>query len=411
MSAYIAECCDCAAHMNDLYTLAVQRRPEDELLLEVARGSGRQEGARLAELLQYNLDWASLLEMARIHAVLPSLYVALSSIGWKDVPIEYRDKIEARFRRHAARNLMLTGELMQIIDACKARGITVMPFKGPVLSHRLYGNFAQRVFLDLDLLVSHDQADELCELLHERGYQSSLGAPASYEQTYFQFSRQLPLTQKDTGTTVEVHTALLKRSGARWTNLESLSQRAETLDVCGRSISVISAEELLLYLCVHGAKHCWERLGWICDVAQLLETCEHLDWSWTMDRAKELHCERQLSLGLVLAHELLETEILGEIGGAAGAAAKTLANDIAADIFRPKENGGSRLANPFRALWCHLRSRQLLRDRVYHIWDTTMRPTVADWRFIPLPRALSFLYYLLRPVRLVGKHLLSILRL
>jgi len=176
--------------MNDLHTLAVQRRPEDELLLEVARGSGRQEGPRLAELLQYNLDWASLLEMARIHAVLPSLYVALSSIGWKDVPIEYRDEIEARFRHHAARNLMLTGELIQIIDACKSRGITVMPFKGPILAHRLYGNFAQRVFLDLDLLVSHDQADELCELLHERGYQSSLGAPASYEQTYFQFSRQ-----------------------------------------------------------------------------------------------------------------------------------------------------------------------------------------------------------------------------
>src|SRR3712207_8653927 len=40
----------------------------------------------------------------------------------------------------------------------------------------------------------------------------------------------------------------------------------------------------LLILCVHGTKHIWGRLSWICDVAELLRTQPDMDWEYVLDR-------------------------------------------------------------------------------------------------------------------------------
>jgi hypothetical protein len=41
----------------------------------------------------------------------------------------------------------------------------------------------------------------------------------------------------------------------------------------------LSLENLLLVRCAHGSKHLWERLGWICDVAELIRVRkEKSDW-------------------------------------------------------------------------------------------------------------------------------------
>lgn len=396
--------------MNDLYTLATHRRPDAELLLLTARtGGGPSREARCLELLKSNLDWVSLLELARVHAVLPSLYMALKSIGWKHVPVHFRDEIEDRFRRQAAHNLLLAGELAQIIDACRSRQIPVIPFKGPVLAQRLYGNFAQRVFLDLDLLVGSDDAHELCELLRERGYQSCLGVPSFYEQAYFQFNRQIPLVARDCRAAAEVHTALLKKRGSQWTTLETLSRRAETIEFCGRLVPVISGEELFIFLCLHGEKHCWDRLGWICDIARLVETHTHLDWSWINMRAKELYCGPAVSLGLLLAHGLLGTEMPAQFDSTGGRSLIALANKTADQLLRPAPERRNRLVSPFRQLAFHVRSAQFFSDRVGHAWDVVLRPTISDWRFMPLPARLSVLHYVLRPTRLIGRFVLRVL--
>jgi hypothetical protein len=67
----------------------------------------------------------------------------------------------------------------------------------------------------------------------------------------------------------------------------------------------LAPEDLLLILCVHGAKHYWSRLGWICDVAALLRASPQLGWKRVIEQACQLGGKRMLALGLYLAHELL----------------------------------------------------------------------------------------------------------
>ena len=57
-------------------------------------------------------------------------------------------------------------------------------------------------------------------------------------------------------------------------------------------------------LCVHGAKHFWERLAWIVDIAQLV-TVREVDWKLLSEIAAERKCSRLLLLGLYLAHEVV----------------------------------------------------------------------------------------------------------
>ena len=75
----------------------------------------------------------------------------------------------------------------------------------------------------------------------------------------------------------------------------------------------MAPEDLLLILCVHGAKHYWSKLGWICDVAELLRVHPGLKWTALLLQAKQLGGRRILFLGLFLAHVLLGAGLPEEV--------------------------------------------------------------------------------------------------
>lgn len=60
----------------------------------------------------------------------------------------------------------------------------------------------------------------------------------------------------------------------------------------------------LLMLCLHGSKHLWSRLIWICDVAQLLAATPALDWTLVLREGRRVGLSRALALGVLLAHRL-----------------------------------------------------------------------------------------------------------
>ena len=77
----------------------------------------------------------------------------------------------------------------------------------------------------------------------------------------------------------------------------------------GRDVLSMSAEDLLMVLCVHGSKHCWERLTWVCDVAEMVRANPELGWEGILDRSGALHISRAVLLGLDLAKSLLDAPL------------------------------------------------------------------------------------------------------
>src|SRR5207245_4369807 len=125
--------------------------------------------------------------------------------------------------------------------------------------------------------------------------------------------------------------------------VEDVWARLEPLPLGGTLVRTLSAEHLLLVLCAHGAKHCWERLGWICDIAELLRRTPALDLSGMLAQARSLGVERIVRLGLRLAAELLDVPLPEAVPCRARDARPVgaLAAQVRAALFRRMPTGSS----------------------------------------------------------------------
>jgi hypothetical protein len=170
-------------------------------------------------------------------------------------------------------------------------------------------------------------------------------------------------------------------------------------------VSILSPEHLLLAICAHSTKHMWERLGWICDVALLLGGLQKPDWDKAMCLAQRVRAERMLLLGLFLANDLLEAPLPAEINSRLQAdhAIKWLAQRVRQRLFRAPGYRYEVLESfPF-----YFRLREGLRDKIQCCIQLTFAPGPGDWGSRRFPPALSILYQLFRPFRLVGKYVMD----
>jgi hypothetical protein len=170
---------------------------------------------------------------------------------------------------------------------------------------------AFRQFSDLDLLVHPQDADHAKALLWAQGYRWLDGRPP----TLFPRLRKVyELISPDRHVLVELHWALTSATFFFPLDPAPLWTRLETVSLLETPVRSLAPEDLLLILCVHGAKHHWSRLGWICDVAAVLRATPQLDWARCIAQASQLGGRRMLALGVRLAHDLLGAGLSTEVG-------------------------------------------------------------------------------------------------
>jgi ATP-binding cassette subfamily C protein len=114
---------------------------------------------------------------------------------------------------------------------------------------------------------------------------------------------------------VELQWEIVPRYFSFSLNLEVLRERLQLVPLGGATVPTVSPEDLLLILCVHVSKHFWERLLWVCDVAEVVKAHRGMDWGRLMERAAALGSERMLLPGLSLAHNLLEADLPKKVLG------------------------------------------------------------------------------------------------
>lgn len=380
--------------------------PEVEVLLLCARlSTDREKIERTGSLLREGLDWHCLLEMAQEHGMVPLLYRHLNDHYQDLIPAAVLDRLRKEFNRNKLCNLMLAGELVELLALFERHGIPAIPYKGPVLAASVYGNLALRKSGDLDLLLRREHVREARDLLVNRGYAPLAELNREQERIFFRFEREYWLTHKDLPIDVELQWQLMPKQFPFPLDVESLRGRLQEAQVGGTSVLTISPEDLLLILCVHGAKHFWERLHWICDVAEVVEAYCGMDWERVIEEATARGSDRMLSLGLFLANDLLGAELPEEVLRIVHSdpVVRTLAGEVCGWLFQGVDGSRGVLEgsefHPF-----HFRVRRRLRDKLRYWMRTVITPNHADWLDVPLPESLFPLYYLFRPVRLAGKY-------
>ncbi len=252
--------------------------------------------------------WEALLDMARRHAVIPHLYHSIRASHSQSAPPAGLAELQALFEANTQHNLYLTGTLRAILRAFEARGIAALPYKGPALAMRLYGNIALRQFGDLDILVRPQDARPAIKLLLDQGYQPLI--PSGITTAILnRFRKVCELGHPDSQVCVELHWALTSWTFYFPLDLASIWTRLDTVSVADEPVRAMGIEDTLLMLCVHGAKHQWGRLGWLCDVAALIRKYPELDWTALFAQADQLGGARMLLLGLQLVQSVIQVPL------------------------------------------------------------------------------------------------------
>jgi len=262
-------------------------RPEINLLLSCARTAlDKVITGRIRHLLEGEINWAYLLRMSRAHGIIPLLYRNLKATSADLVPPTIMEELQTEFRINAKRNYLLIGELFKILTLFNSNEIPALPFKGPVLGSSFYGDLALRPFCDLDILLRKKDIPQAKDLLLSRGYRLNFSLTPKQEIAFLHAHSEYSFIHEKSHILVELQWEILpSREFPLAYDLETPWKRLESTSLEGRIVPALSSEDLLLALCLHGAKHCWERLIWICDLAELIRVHKGIDWELVFEQA------------------------------------------------------------------------------------------------------------------------------
>ena len=348
------------------------------------------------------LDWLKAIDLAFGHGLSPVLISQVQQQAGARVPAAVRLRFNERFRAHTMRNFELTRELLEILSLLEKSDLAALAFKGPVLAQQLYGDLSLREFMDLDILVSPNSARTVMALLSSKGFEPQFVLTRQQFARFQRSSCHMGLYHPAKNVLVEVHWALLSPGYSFSPAIQIAWDSVQNVSIADRSIKTFSPETQLLFSCLHQAKHNWSRLGWMMDLAALIEQSPAMDWQRIQNRAGSFGTARMVRVSLRLAQRLFEVTLPGSItewvrndASSVKISERVLKHLLLADT---KAKQTMALDPFFRA------SMESLADRTFYWFDTILRPTPLEWALLPLPDRLYPLYYPIRVGRLLCKH-------
>jgi hypothetical protein len=282
----------------------VSDSPEWRLIVAVARTRMDEvQRERIRALLSSPIDWARMTEMASRHRVSAVSYPQLAREAIGAMPLDIRALLERDAARRIPDSLSLAAQMTGLLRAFEEARVPAVPFKGPALASMAYGSVALRDSSDLDFVLPQSHIPRAFEVMAGAGYRADLDAKSPREASFIargvagQFC-----FQREGRASVELHSEKTLRYFPIPLDFAGLSRRLCSLPVAGQPVRTFSPEDTLVLLAVHGAKHFWNCLGWICDIAELSQAPPGIDWELSERIATQMRCRRMWLLALSLAH-------------------------------------------------------------------------------------------------------------
>lgn len=352
----------------------------------------------LLQIINSGIDWKLLLELMDFHRVMLVVGRQLLNIGTSEVPEKVMEQVRYWQREATMKDLGQTIELLRILKLLQENGVEAIPFKGSVLAQYLYGDLSLRESSDIDLLVHQQDVLTVKRILASIGYLPWPRLPPAQETALIRHACVYELRNPERCAALELHWKNSKHPSLPFP-ADFVWNRQQETSIGGMQIKTLLPEALLLLLCVHGTKHSWRRLRYVCDLADTLRVAGNLQWGDMLESARQLGAGRMVLTGMSLAHGLLEAPlpdmVLREIGQ--HPQVRLIAAERSEEVFhspREWETGYWTICRfNFSSFdsW-HGRLRYLLR--------MALVPGVQDFEAARLPRFLFPLYRCIRLFRL-----------
>jgi hypothetical protein len=374
-------------------------RPGPEFNLLVCLAGTEIDVPRAQSLLNAPIDWSYFQALAWRHGLLPLVTRNLRELESGDVPAEALNSLTEKYQHNAARNLLLTSELVKIIQSLIHAGVESVGYKGPVLALQAYGDVKLRSFVDLDLLVRPVDAHRAAKVLSSIGYQPHLDLTPTQEALLPRTECDRVFLREGRNLIVELHWAIAPPYfGVELTIDDLLINHCEQIDMFGTTIKAPRTEMMLLLLCLNGAKDAWIALEPLCAIAELLRRSS-VDLDATLRLARRARVHRIVGVGLELARQIFGATL--DQGTLSAIHADHRVSSLVSEATVRLTSELEPEPGLFEKARFHLHLRERSMDKVRYSLRRMFTPTYKDCA-TELPRQLTFLYYGLRPFRLAG---------
>jgi len=368
--------------------------PEDELCLLLARGPlPPDERPRALAFLASPLQWPVIMQRARSHQVYPLLYRNLSDLGFAGVPEAVQSGLRSLYLANALRNQLLAEELARVLSLLGDAGIPVIPLKGVPLALALFGDPAARACGDIDILVSPKDVKRTIDLILASGYLAEINHPY-FSRLALRHGRHFNAVRKSRGISflLEVHWTLIQHSSKNTDAVRDLWAEARPQTYFAVPAYSPGPEWEFLYLCIHAADHDWQVLKWLVDIHQTVLSGT-VNWGKAMDEAERLGLDHVVRQTLAVSSLLLGTLLPASCSPA------SLPERLRIFPQTPLAEDSPEATLAFR----HLRVLTRPLDKLGYFATLVLAPKVTDLECVRFPARLGFLYYLVRPLRLIWK--------
>jgi len=344
-------------------------------------------------------DWAAFEELSYAHGVLPLVYGALKHHE-AALPSAALESLKLQNMAIAKQNMLMSMELIKVMQLLETNAIKAIAFKGPALSQMAYGDVVSRQYVDLDILVDEKDLLQAVNLLKTHGY--------TLDEALFQKIINAPSTFHDVTLTaqnaveIELHWQLF--SHEYQTNIDTLNikENLYTIQLFNQKLQSFQKEVLILYLSIHGAKHNWERIEWLVDIVRFIEK-NGIDWQKLTDLTHATNTTKIMFSTLYMCHKVLDLKLPSEI----------LQELRQIQILKLSKNFENYFYKHF-ADALHVKVQTKIISKIqYDLLDgykskflflsSLLKPTDIDFKSINLPKPLHFFYYFLRPANILKR--------
>lgn len=234
-----------------------------------------------------------------------------------DWPGAVRRELARRARATAARDLVRTREIADVLEALSSRQIQPILFKGAALGHLVYGSAGLRPHADTDFMVRREDIDTVREIFHQRGYRAAIMSEG--ELVFGQFE-MMKTDRFGVNHIFDVHWRISTQSVfAQVLSYDEIAAEAVDLVAVGPCGRAASGAHSLLVACIHPIMHHRDvnRLIWLYDIHLLVTKLPPAELGRFAGHAVARNvaavCAHQLTLAMARFHSPVPAEILSRL--------------------------------------------------------------------------------------------------
>lgn len=342
-------------------------------------------------------DWKYFFEAAEYHGVIGIVLAHMKVCKCLTPPNDLVQDLQTVHKRIFRSNMFFVAEMFKLHDLLEARSVPFVCMKGPTLADASYGNVSLRKFFDLDIYVSRENVANVDQILRSEGYVQVQGKGRPDLPLYTMLLPEQEFQKGDIQVDVhwEVQSDLIVPFKEK-----HIKDNVRSQNLMGRALPVFSPEMQFVLLCANGFKSHWSKLIHLTDVALFLERND-VNWDYVTSLTRDLGCEPLVAVACAVVDSCL-----GITNPKVGAQHNIKSQALREAIYEyrrgleilmdPEMSGRAKRLKLSR----HLLINPSLKGKIRLVSIGILKPTVSDWRAMPLPPDLAWIYYMTRPFRL-----------